>query len=146
MQRKQVPIRHARGAALLLVLIAVAISTILALSFLASQGPTSVVASNIDRKAKARAIAESALKMAIDYVNEDANWRTDKASGQWMTAASLDGGTFDLYGTDEGDDDLGNNTTDPVLLSVVATYEGVTHRVSALVTPGGEEESALPAF
>lgn len=130
-----------RGAALLLVLIAVAMATILALSFLASQGPTAVVASNIDRKAKARAIAESALKMAIDYVNEDADWRTDKTSGTWMTDASLDGGTFTLTGIDTDDGDLSDDTSEAVTLSVVATYDGVTHRVSAVVTPGTDDAS-----
>ena len=129
--------RNSRGAAMLLVLIAVAIATILALSFLASQGPTQAVAKNIDRKAKARQIAESALKMAIDYVNEDATWRTDKTSGQWITAAALDGGTFDLYGVDLDDGDLSDDSSEPVTIQVVATYEGVTHRVSAVVSPGG---------
>ncbi|MFN3168488.1 MAG: LamG domain-containing protein [Phycisphaeraceae bacterium] len=127
---------------MLLVLIAVAVATILALSFLAAQRPTAVVASNIDRKAKARQIAESALKMAIDYVNQDADWRTDKASGTWMTDAALDGGTFTLTGIDALDGDFTNDTSEPVTLSVVATYQGVTHRVSARVTPS---VSALPS-
>lgn len=126
-----------------MVLLAVAMATILALSFLASQGPTAVVASNIDRKAKARAIAESALKMAIDYVNEDADWRTDKSSGVWITDASLDGGTFTLSGIDEADGDLSDDSSEVVTLSVVATYDGVTHRVSARVTPGASETTNL---
>jgi hypothetical protein len=130
--------RQSRGTAMLLVLIAVAVCTILALSFLASQEPTAVVASNIDRKTQARAIAESALKMAIDYVNEDADWRTDKSSGVWMTDVALDGGTFTLTGTDEIDGDLADDTAEAVTLSVVATYAGVTHRVSAVVSPGGD--------
>jgi len=132
------PARRSRGAAMLLVLIAVAIATILALSFLAGQGPTQVVAENIDRKARARQIAESALKMAIDYVNENESWRSDKTSGQWIAEAPLYDGTFDLYGTDDEDGDLADDASQPVLLSVVATYRGVTHRVSARVTPGDE--------
>lgn len=128
--------RRSRGAALLLVLIAVAIATILALSFLASQTPTAVVASNIDRKAKARQIAESALKMAIDYVSENPTWRTDKTSGQWMDDAALDGGTFDLFGVDETDGDLADDNTEAVTLTAIATYQGVTHRVMAIVSPG----------
>ncbi|MEM9108987.1 MAG: hypothetical protein AAGC72_03095, partial [Planctomycetota bacterium] len=134
--------RQPRGAAMLLVLIAVAMCTILALSFLAAQEPTALVASNIDRKTQARQIAESALKMAIDYVNEDADWRTDKSSGQWMSSISLDGGTFTLSGTDEADGDLADDTSEAVLLTVVASYQGVTHRVSARVTPGAEETTA----
>ncbi|MEO0475743.1 MAG: LamG domain-containing protein [Planctomycetota bacterium] len=133
--------RRSRGAAMLLVLIALAMCTILALSFLAAQEPTAVVASNIDRKTQARAIAESALKMAIDYVNEDADWRTDKSSGLWMSSIALDGGTFTLTGTDEADGDLADDSSEPVLLTVVANYSGVTHRVSALVTPGSADSS-----
>jgi hypothetical protein len=131
---------------MLLVLIAVAMCTILALSFLAAQQPTAAVASNIDRKTKARAIAESALKMAIDYVNEDENWRTDKTSGAWLVDAALDGGTFTLTGTDEADGDLTNDTTEPVTLIVVATYDGVTHRVSAVVTPGSDAPGQSPGL
>lgn len=123
-------------------MIAVVMTTILALSFLASQGPTAAVASNIDRKAKARQIAESALQMAIDYVKEDSDWRTDKSSGVWMTGAALDGGTFTLSGTDEDDGDLADDSSEPVTLSVVATYGGVTHRVSARVTPSVDESSS----
>ncbi|MFK7788991.1 MAG: hypothetical protein AB8C95_05770 [Phycisphaeraceae bacterium] len=126
---------------MLLVLIAVAMCTIMALSFLAAQGPTAVIASNIDNKAKARAIAESALQMAIDYVNENADWRSDKASGVWIADVSLDGGSFTLSGIDEGDDDLSDDTSHAVLLSIVSKYGGVTHRVSARVTPGVAEET-----
>lgn len=142
MQRPTRTVYRQRGAAILLVLIAMAMAVVLSLSFLSSQAPTAVVASNIDKKAKARQIAESALKMAIDYVNEDASWRTDKSSGQWMTAASLNGGTFDLYGTDAADGDLSDDATEAVTLSVVATYARVTHRVSAIVTPGGSGSSS----
>lgn len=126
---------------MLLVLIAVAMCTIMALSFLAAQEPTAAVASNIDRKTQARAIAESALKMAIDYVNEDADWRSDKSSGTWIANAALDGGTFTLSGIDEDDGDLTDDVREAVILTVVATYQGVTHRVSARVTPGADESS-----
>lgn len=141
LQNNDMTDRRSRGAAMLLVLIAVAMCTIMALSFLAAQRPTAAVASNIDRKTQARAIAESALKMAIDYVNEDADWRSDKTSGTWMADIALDGGTFTLIGTDEDDGDLADDTSEAVLLTVVATYDGVTHRVSARVTPGAEESS-----
>lgn len=140
--KRSVNNRRARGTAMLLVLIALAMCTILALSFLAAQQPTALIASNIDRKTQARAIAESALKMAIDYVNEDADWRTDKRSGLWMSNVALDGGTFTLEGTDEADGDLANDSSQAVLLTVVASYQGVTHRVSARVTPGGQESGA----
>ncbi|MGB0766245.1 MAG: LamG domain-containing protein, partial [Phycisphaeraceae bacterium] len=115
-------------------LIAVAMCTVMALSFLASQAPAAVVASNIDRKAKARAIAESALQMGIDYVNEHGDWRDTKSSGTWMSDASLDGGAFDLIGSDD-DGDLADDPSDELTLTAVGRYDGVTHRVMARITP-----------
>ena len=53
--------RKAREAAMLLVLIAVAMSTILALTFLSAQSTSIGIAQNVRDHARARAIAESGL-------------------------------------------------------------------------------------
>ena len=123
-----------RGAAMVLVIIAIAMAVIIALSFLHSQKPTAAVAANIDRHAEARAIAESGLEMAIEYVRNDADWRSANADGVWITDVTLNGGTFTVYGTDE-DGDLNDDSSDTLVLAVVGTFKGVTHRVSARVTP-----------
>lgn len=119
---------------MLLVVIALAVASILALSFLRAGGPTMAVASNIDKQAKARAVAEAGLELAIQYVNEDDAWRSDKPSGLWLADQPLNGGTFSVYGTDD-DGDLADDAGDDVTLSVVAAVDGVTHRVWARVTP-----------
>ncbi len=135
--------RRHTGAAMLLVVIALAVAAILSLTFLRSSGPTMAIASNNDRKARARAIAESGLSMAVKHVQSSADWRTEHTSGQWMADIPIDGGTIAVYGVDE-DGDLTDDNTDPVLLSVVATFEGVTHRVSARVTAAtGESKNLL---
>ena len=101
---------------MLLVLFAVAIASILALSFMRSSRPTAAVAANIDRHAEARALAESGLKLAINYVKENSDWRTAMPYGLWLEDQGLGGGVFSVYGTDD-DGDLTDDDSDQVLLS-----------------------------
>jgi Concanavalin A-like lectin/glucanases superfamily len=137
-----------RGVALLLVLIAVAMATVLSMSFLSSQATSMGVSQNVLGHAQARSVAESALVVAINYVQTDASWRTDKAEGQWASNVSFNGGTFDLYGydgidtdgdgvVDDTDGDLSDDSSDPVTLKVVSDVDGVSHTVFAVVTVGG---------
>ncbi|XAM00380.1 LamG domain-containing protein [Phycisphaeraceae bacterium D3-23] len=129
--------RREAGAAMLLVVIALAVAAILALSFMRSSGPTMAVASNIDRQAKVRAVAEAGLEFAIEYVKENDNWRATQPNGLWLADQPLNGGTFSVYGTDD-DGDLNDDAGDTLNLSVVAKVDGVTHRVSARVDSGTE--------
>ncbi len=133
--------------AMLLVLIAVAMATILSMSFLSSQATSLGVAKNVQGHAQARSVAESALVVAINYVQTDTSWRTDKTEGQWVSNVSFNGGTFDLYGydgldtdgdgvVDDTDGDLADDPSDPVTLKVVADVDGVSHTVFAVVTVG----------
>jgi hypothetical protein len=138
--------RH-RGVAMLLVLIAVAIATVLSMSFLASQASTHGVAQNVQKHAQARSVAESALVAAIHYAQTDADFRSDKTHGQWASDVSFNGGTFDLFGydgldtdgdgvVDDTDGDLADDTADPVTITAIGYYDGVSHTVHAVVTPG----------
>lgn len=137
--------RHRHGVAYMLVLFALLIGTALAVSFMTAAGTSSAIANNVRRHSDARAIAESGLEMAIAYVRSDETWRDDKTSGQWLADQDLNGGTFSIWGEDD-DGDLADDTDDPVRLTVVATYEGVTHRVSALVTPGESTDAGELLF
>ncbi len=143
---------HARnprrsGVAMILVLIAVSIATILSLSFLASQSTTHGVSQNIQNQAQARSVAESALVAAIDYVQNNSDFRDVKTNGLWASDVSFNGGTFDIYGydgidtdddgvVDDTDGDLADDNTDPLTLTVVGHYNGVSHTVHAVVTVG----------
>lgn len=153
---KQSNPRH-RGIAMLLVLIAVAIATVLSMSFLASQATTHGVAQNVQKHAQARSVAESALVAAIHYAQTDADFRTDKTHGQWVSGAAFNGGTFDLFGydgldtdgdnvVDDTDGDLADDTADPVTLTVIGYYDGVSHTVHAVVTPGSDISSGTVLY
>ena len=132
--------------------LAVAMATVLSMSFLSSQTTSLGVSQNIQGHAQARSVAESALVVAINYVQSDADWRTDKSEGQWVTSASFNGGTFDLYAydgldtdgdgvVDDTDGDLADDAEDPVTLKAVGYFQGVSHTVYAAVVPGGNDAS-----
>ena len=138
------------GIALLLVLVAVAMATILSLSFLTGQSVSVAIAENVDDHAPARAIAESGLMMALSEVQQNVDWRTDFSDGTWVASQSYQGGSFTIVGEDgvdtdadnvisfpsEGDGDLADDTNDLLTLTVTGTYDGVSHIVRAVVTPG----------
>lgn len=124
-----------RGAALLLVLFALLIATVLALTFVNGSATSVAIARNVDRHAQARAIAESGLEAAMNYIQTDADWRTNQAHGDWLVDESFGGGTFTIRGED-ADGDLTDDASDIVRLIAIGTFDGVSHRVEAEVTPG----------
>ncbi len=143
--------RRQRGIALLLVMISVAVASVLSLGFLTAQTTTLGISRNITHSAQARAIAESALELALHYVRDDptAAWRTDRPHGVWVADQPLAGGTYTITAIDgadtngdgtisapsEGDGDLTDDGDDPLTLTATATYGGVTYTVTAVVTP-----------
>ena len=135
--------RRRRGVVLLLVIITVAIAVIVSFSFLGAQTTSIGIAQNVDRHTRARAIAESGLAMVISEIDGNLDWRTDHSNGVWASDQSFAGGTFtvsvedgvdvDGDGVVDGDGDLSNSTDDPVTASAIATYQGVSHTISAAV-------------
>lgn len=126
-----------RGAALLMVMIAVVIATVLSVTFLVSQGPSTAIASNISHHASARMIAESGLTATIEYIRDTPGWRSEQAEGFWLADHAHAGGSFRVVFEDE-DGDLADDDGDDVVVTVVGQFGGVTHTVSARIAPGVE--------
>lgn len=134
---------------MLLVIIAVAMVTVLALAFLNAQGTTTGIAANVDRQGHAQYIAESALTMAVAEMKANTNWRTTFTNGVWVNNQAMNAGTFTLRGEDgidsdgngtvDGDGDLTDDPAELVTLTAIATFQGVSHTARMIVHPGGEE-------
>ncbi|MAX23562.1 MAG: hypothetical protein CMJ19_03570 [Phycisphaeraceae bacterium] len=150
--------KRQRGVAMVLVLIALAMATVIGLSFLNTQSTTTGIAQNASKQTRARGIAESALEMTIDYLRTNNDWRNEKADGVWVAVddanSSLDGGKFsvivqdgtiDESGNIVGDGDLANNLTDKIVITAVGYFDGVAHSIRAQVTPAssGPQHSML---
>lgn len=138
-------LRRQRGVAMLLVLITVAMASVLSLSFLTAQSTSAGISQNVKHHAQARAIAESGLDLAANFIRTDANWRTELTPGNWIADQPLAGGTFSIAiydGYDEDgdgqidtDNDLADDPADRVTLIATGKYQGVIHRVQCVLTP-----------
>src|SRR5688572_1171999 len=87
--------RH-RGVALMLVMIAVIVSATVAYSFLATQSTSIGIAHNIRSSGKARCVADTGMEVALKAIRGNANWRTQRPNGTWITDESLAGGTVTI--------------------------------------------------
>ena len=140
-----------RSSVLLLALLAVALATMLATSFLSAQSTTIGIARNVENQSKARYVAESGLELAVAYIRSDSAWRTAKPNGTWVTNATFGEGTFTIVGQDgqdtngdgivDGDGDLTDDPTDLLTLTVTGQVNGASHVARVVATPvtsGGE--------
>ena len=138
---------------MLLVLIAIAFATILGMSFLAAQSTTTQVGQNVQHHGRARHIAESGLVMAIEQVRQDSDWRSNFSDGVWASNQAFESGTFTVTGRDgydsdgdgqiDGDGKLNDDNSDKLTLLARGEYNGVTHEVSAVITPRAKNETTI---
>ncbi len=140
------------GVALLLVLIAVATATILTTGFLVAQSTNIHIARNARYNDQARAIAETGIQIAINAIETDSSWRTNRVNGVWINNETINGGTLNVRvddgtfssstGTVTGDASLKNNPTDSFVITSKGTFGGTseTLRVTATVTAAGGQK------
>ncbi len=146
---------HERGVAMLLVLIAVALATVLSSAFLSAQSTTRAISENAQEHTRAREVAESAMDVVVQFMRANEDWRSTFTEGTWMTNQALAGGTVTVTTNDgedsdgdgdiDGDGDLTDDNTDPLTITIVGTVDGRTHRIRAVLTPvPGEQEAVSP--
>ena len=118
-----------RGIALLLVLGALVVVSVIALTFLHSQNTTASIARNIERHGQARANAEAGVAVAVERIRSSNAWRTDFTNGAWTYDVTMPstGGTFAVRYTDE-DGDLADDAGDEVLVTARGAFGGVDAR------------------
>ncbi len=150
MHRNPSTFRHrTRGIAMMLVLFAVVIATVLSMSFLSAQTATSGMNENIQHHARARFIAESAMQMVTAHILRNDDWRSQFSHGTWISDQPLAGGTFTVTGEDgvdgDSDGDLNDDPLDPVTITVVGSHAGRTHVVRTVITVATQAAQAGPS-
>lgn len=130
---------------MLLVLIALAITVVMAITFLSSQSTSIHISQNISNNAQARQIAETAMALAIREIKTSGDWRTTRTDGVWIDNQPLLNGSFTLIGQDGrydsatnsvlGDGDLANNSGDLVTLTAIGRFQGTSYTIRTVVSP-----------
>ncbi len=82
-------VRRRAGSVMILVMLAVAMATVLGLTFLASSTTVTDISQTLIHHAKARQIAESGLANAIKYIQVTPNWRDTRQAGLWFDRLPL---------------------------------------------------------
>jgi Tfp pilus assembly protein PilX len=123
--------RH-RGTVYLLVLGACLIATIIAVGALTTGRAQSRTVRINDDAAAAQLAARSGLELARNWINSDANWRSNRTNGVWATNLAIGSAKVSIEAIDPLDGNLANHQYDPVTVTCIATYGQA--RQSASVT------------
>ncbi|MEX0653421.1 MAG: hypothetical protein WD534_01030 [Phycisphaeraceae bacterium] len=134
----RVYLRHAspaaareRGVALMLVVVALVMATMLAVPFLAAQSTSSAVGQNIARHSQAQAVAESGLELTLAYIHAQPDWRQAQQPGAWLDDYAFADGTIDVHV--ESEDEEATTLDGPVIVTSTGFHRGVSHTVHARV-------------
>ncbi|MDP7020386.1 MAG: carbohydrate binding domain-containing protein [Pirellulaceae bacterium] len=63
---------------------------------------------------EARQLAQAAVKLALQRIDDDPNWRYTYPNGAWETDVALGAGAYSIEGIDPADNDLTDSTDDAV--------------------------------
>lgn len=110
------PIRK-RGSIYILVMMSAMLVTFIGLGSLLAirvQRRSGSVANDLTQ---ARLHAQSAVELGLLFTKTDADWRTNRANGLWISNQPLGDGTFSLTGVDPQDGDLTNSIYEPLVLT-----------------------------
>jgi len=136
---------HRTGVALLQVLLITSMLVVITMTFVTMQSTTMQIATNTDRYAQARTIAESALASQIQYIKAHPDWLATQPEGTWTTEGSLLGANYTLQarpgldtdgdGIPDGLGSISDAPNDPFTLTATATYQGASYTTHAEVHP-----------
>lgn len=131
-----------RGAAYLLVLVTVLV-TIAAgtASVMVHRARRAQLMTHADVE-MARLAAQSALELAVSYMQVDGKWRVSRGDGVWSDEVPLLGALVSVEVFD-ADGDIDDDWSDPVTIVAEATYGTARQSVSVTLTPIPEPYDSL---
>jgi len=135
-----------RGVAMVMVMIALTVATIITLSFLSSQTTSTAIAHNAARQVQARAITEDGLRLAIEHLRATPDWRDGYTHGLWSSWEPISDGEFRVMFEDQEDNDLGDDVSHSFMVTVEGRFGGVVHRVENLLTPEAQGQAITVMF
>jgi hypothetical protein len=130
-----------RGIALMLVMIAVLVTGSMAVAYFGSRDNSIAISSNVEASARARAVAESGLDLAVAILETDSDWRTQHTDGVLLDAFSFGGGEITVTIYDSETDLPPTESTNKVSISILSSIGAIsqTTEATAIIIPYEEE-------
>ena len=115
-------------------------------------GLSALMAARIERRsvaggtdfAQARLYAQTAIEMGFLWINNDADWRNNRANGVWVAEQPCGGGKFTLEVVDPDDDDLVIEPNDFVDLTGTGKCGEATYKLRVTIVPRNGGYEILP--
>src|ERR1041384_5080051 len=115
--------RRRRGAALLLVMIAMIVCSILPAGFLATQGTSIGISRNERDASKCRALAQAGIDLCYWLARKKYHWREPMSPGTWLNTLPLGDGAVTVSAADaDGTNNFADDPTQAVNLTSTGSY------------------------
>ena len=121
--------------AMFMVMMALAVASVMAVTFLGGQTTSTALARSANQHAQARMIAEDVADLARRYVTDQDGWRDLVTHGNWTASAPWGGGSYRVRFEDPRDADLADDHAQPVRVLIEASYLQASHRLELTLTP-----------
>ena len=144
--KKQLPKQGPRGAALILVLIAVAIGLMMVATFLDGRQESVPVADRISAASMARRTAESGLDLTVASLVRSDDWRAALADGVFDGSFQIADGTCKVRITDADTDRAPNDSTLRLLVACTAEIDGLAMIAEQAIEVSPAEQPLDVAF
>jgi hypothetical protein len=123
-----------RGIALMLVMIAILVTGSMAVAYFGSRDNSIAISSNVEAAARARAVAESGLDLAVAILETDADWRTQHVDGVILDAFAFGGGEITVTVLDSETNLPPTESTHKVEITILSFVGGIAQRTQATAT------------
>ena len=124
----------------MLVMVAVLVTGTMAVAYFASRDNSVAIGNNIESAARARAVAESGLEIAIAILETDTEWQTQHVDGVLLSALQLSEGVISITIADTSTDEPPTEETTEVEITVTSSVGQVTQTTKARATVIPDEE------
>jgi len=132
------PVR--RGIALMLVMVAILVTGSMAVAYFGSRDNSIAISSNVEAAARARAVAESGLDLAVAILETDSDWRVQHVDGVILDSFAFLGGKITLTIIDTVTDLPPTESTNKVEITILSSVGGITQTTKATATIFPDEE------
>ena len=130
-----------RGIALMLVMVAILVTGTMSIAYFGSTDNSVAIGTNIESAARARAVAESGLEVAIAILETDTQWQTEHIDGVLVSELQIGEGIISISIVDANTELPPTEETSEVEITITSTVNQVTQKTQAFATiiPNEEE-------